>query len=181
MTQGAILLGVNYGALGPSAAAHADLSTIYADLSSRSAIPIVSSLDATTVYPGVWNRTLFYTLGSRASVTFDARNNPDAVFIMINSGEGSRPLALHACLCTSRREFTACFQGICTCHRVASCFSPTVPRCVCFFIMPCNSMRQSTRVLEQATNIYWVLGSYCSLESGSVAVSDGGVLRAPLT
>ena len=84
--QDAILLGVNYGALGPAAAAHADLTTIYAELSSRSATPIISGLDATTVYPGVWSCTLYFTLGSGASVTFDTRNNPDAVFIMINSG-----------------------------------------------------------------------------------------------
>ena len=84
-------MGVNYGALGPAAAAHADLSTIYADLSSRSATPRISGLDANTVYPGVWTCTLYYTLGSSASVTFDARNNPDAVFIMINSGEPDGP------------------------------------------------------------------------------------------
>lgn len=74
--QGATLIGVNYGALASTASAQADLITTYADLSSRSATPIVSGLDATTIYPGVWTCTLYYTLGSGATVTFDARNNP---------------------------------------------------------------------------------------------------------
>jgi hypothetical protein len=87
--QGASLLGVNYGAGGVTAGAQADLLTIYADLSSRSATSMISGLDARTIYPGVWTCTLYYTLGSGATVVFDALNNPDAVFILINSGAES--------------------------------------------------------------------------------------------
>jgi len=84
--QGATLIGTNYGALSLSASAHADLATIHADLLSRSATPIISALDATTIYPGVWT-CANYLLGNGATVTFDARNNPNAVFIMLNSGK----------------------------------------------------------------------------------------------
>lgn len=59
---------------------------MFADLSSRGATPIVSGLDSTTLYPGVWTCTLYYTLGSGATVTFDAQGNSGAIFIMINSG-----------------------------------------------------------------------------------------------
>lgn len=85
--QGATLRGNNYGALAPSANAQADLLTIYADISSRSATPRVSGLDSTTIYPGVWTCSGYYTLGAGATVTFDGRGNSNAVFIMITSGE----------------------------------------------------------------------------------------------
>jgi hypothetical protein len=84
--QGATVLGVNYGAGGVTAGAQADLLTVYADLSSRGATPMISGLDGRIIYPGVWSCTLYYTLGSAATVTFDAQNNPDAIFILINSG-----------------------------------------------------------------------------------------------
>ena len=85
--KGATLLGTNFGAGSETASAKADLLTIYADLSSRTATTIVSGLDATTIYPGVWSCTLYFTLGSGATVTFDAQNYSGAVFVLINSGE----------------------------------------------------------------------------------------------
>jgi hypothetical protein len=69
--------------------AQADLLTVYADLSARSATPMISGLDSRTIYPGVWTCTLYYTLGAGAEVIFDARNNPNAIFILINSGKST--------------------------------------------------------------------------------------------
>jgi hypothetical protein len=80
------VLGVNYGAGAVTSEAQADLLTVYADLSSRSGTSMISGLDGRIIYPGVWTCTLYYTLGFGASVVFDAQNNADAVFILINSG-----------------------------------------------------------------------------------------------
>jgi len=85
--KGATLLGTNFGAGTETASAKADLVTIYAGLSSRTATSIVSGLDATIINPGVWSCSLYFTLGLEATVTFDAHNRSDAVFLLITSGE----------------------------------------------------------------------------------------------
>ena len=87
MFKGATLIGTNFGAGAETASAKADLLTIYADLSSRTATSIVSTLDAITIYPGVWSCALYFNLGLGATVTFDAQNISDAVFILVTSSE----------------------------------------------------------------------------------------------
>ena len=99
LLKGVTLFGTNFGAGAEAANAKADLITIYADLSSRTAATIVSTLDGLTIYPGVWRSIVYFNLGLGATVIFDAQNISDAVFVLITSG------VLSAC---SRELLRAC-------------------------------------------------------------------------
>lgn len=126
-----------------SASAHTDLITVHADLSSRSATTITSGLDGTTLYPGVWTCTGYYTLGFGSTFTLDAQNNPNAVFILINSGylhvsSGGTMLLVNGAQVWryERRRLIVIFE----------------------------------RTLMQASNVFWALGAYAALDAGSTTV-----------
>jgi hypothetical protein len=83
---GATVNGINFGALAQSAAAQADLLTIYAAMISRlsSAVPVRSALGGQTLTPGVYSCSSYCTLDD--VLTFDAQNDPTAVFQIITEG-----------------------------------------------------------------------------------------------
>jgi hypothetical protein len=88
---GAVLHGVDYAASERTAGAQADLTSVYADLSSRayaeSSTGIASELSAVTLYPGVYFSTSqYFTLDG--VLTFDAQGAADAVFVLVAPGTG---------------------------------------------------------------------------------------------
>ena len=81
---GATLIGTNHGADEVSAAAQVDSQALHAQLTTLAATETPAALAGVTLFPGTYSSATF-TLAS-GFLTFDARNDSNATFVLISPG-----------------------------------------------------------------------------------------------